>query len=828
MILKRSIFCAITAGLLASPVFCDDTFTPVGVAVGDQPELNTNDFAEFALDPQSPLATVDYGAERAGYPFFVISSLSQPVQLEVKYSEEFNGLDHPFSDGPYSFSNQLGNSFRVETFNITKTGKVTSSLLQGGQRWQSIRLLTSGTVTLSQVGFDATIDTVEPEDLPGQFSCDDDVLNEIWKLGARAATAACVDKDSQKAIWEVDPVEGVYARSVRPSVSVKGTAFANYTLEFETMIEKGGSWWSVASPMAGSAYTMLLTGELPEASRLANVNTTLTPPNTISLAYGVDFVNQTTLTTWVLDVFEVPFAVRENTWYKVSVSLSPSGYLSASLNDTQIFNISKAAYPLATGEFSGSFGFGAYQDHEAYFRNVNVYDTENGSTLYTNALTTEDVLAEYGTQANQESLCLDGPKRDRLVWLGDFVHTARILGVSTSRIDHARGTLQYLLDSQIDDGELAISPNIGYDMKASPNAFAPTGSYYLNDYQLLGLISFHDFVQWSGELSWANATWPKWQKQVDWIIGKVNNNTGLISFNAGAFIGPQDGGSAVACAAVQALTGAAEVATAIGDTKSASRYQRVAASIANAVNRHLWNDQLGAYSSSLDDIGNFSVSGTAYCISSGVASSNQTARSLATLSQLRLGPGYKDSSDVSDSDPTVNISPNTNGFLLPALFKANATNMGLQLIKNLWSVMLPLNESQNRTAVGTTWEYVNAQTEQPGLSLFTSLSHPWGGAPTYILTEWAAGLRPAKGPDAFGYRKWIVAPETGFQMGLKRAQAKVVTAFDGSLSVEWHVQDGKLHANIMAPTSTEGQFVFRGKTIQLSGKVSYNVSVSVY
>ncbi|KAE8334041.1 Six-hairpin glycosidase-like protein [Aspergillus sergii] len=818
MILRRSIFCAISVGLLASPVFCDDTFTPVGVVVGDQPELNTNDFAAFALDPQSSLATVDYGAERAGYPFFVVSSLSQPVQLEVKYSEEFNGLNHPFSDGPYSFSNQLGNSFRVETFNITKTGRVTSSLLQGGQRWQSIRLLTSGTVTLSQVGFDATIDTVEPEDLPGQFSCDDDVLNEIWKLGARAATAACVDKGSQKAIWEVDPVNGVYARSVRPSVSVKGTAFANYTLEFETRIEKGGSWWSVASPMAGSAYTMLLTGELPEASRLANVNTTLTPPNTISLAYGVDFVNQTTLTTWVLDVFEVPFAVRENT----------CGYLSASLNDTQIFNISKTAYPLATGEFSGSFGFGAYQDHEAYFRDVNVYDTENGSTLYTNPLTTEDVLAEYGTQANQESLCLDGPKRDRLVWLGDFIHTARILGVSTSRIDHARGTLQYLLDSQIDDGELAVSPNIGYNMKASPNAFAPTGSYYLNDYQLLGLISFHDFVQWSGELSWANATWPKWQKQIDWIIGKVNNTTGLISFNAGAFMGPQDSGSAVACTAVQALSGAAEVATALGDTKSASRYQRVAASIANAVNRHLWNDQLGAYSSSLDDIGNFSVSGTAYCISSGVASSNRTARSLATLSQLRLGPGYKDSSDVSDSDPSVNISPNTNGFLLPALFKANATNMGLQLIKNLWSVMLPLNESQNRTAVGTSWEYVNAQTEQPGLSLFTSLSHPWGGAPTYILTEWAAGLRPAKGSDAFGYRKWIVAPETGFQMGLKRAQAKVVTAFDGSLSVEWHVQDGKLYANIMAPTSTEGQFVFRGKTIQLSGKASYNVSVSVY
>ncbi|KAE8381304.1 Six-hairpin glycosidase-like protein [Aspergillus bertholletiae] len=828
MILKQTLFCAVSVGLLASPVFCDGAFTPVGIVVGDQPELNTNAYTAFALNPLSPLATVDYGAERAGYPFFVVSSLSQPVQLEVKYSEEFNGLDHPFSDGPYSFSNQLGNSFRVETFNIARTGRITSPLLQGGQRWQSIRLLTKGVVEFSQVGFDATVDTVEPEDLPGQFSCDDDVLNEIWKLGARAATAACVDKHSQKAIWQVDAGNGVYMRSVRPSVSLNGTAFANYTLEFETRIEKGGSWWSVASPMAGNAYTMLLTGELPESSRLANVNTTLTPPNTISLAYGVDFVNQTTLTTWVLDVFEVPFAVREDTWYGVSVSLSPSGYLSVSLNNTQIFNISKAAYPLATGEFFGSFGFGAYQDHAAYFRHANVYDTGNGSLLYTNSLTTEDALVEYGTQANQESVCLDGPKRDRLVWLGDFIHTARILGVSTSRIDHARGTLQYLLDSQLDDGELAISSNIGYNMKATPDAFAPTGSYYLSDYQLLGLISFHDFVQWSGDVSWANATWPKWQKQVDWIIGKVNSTTGLISFNAGAFIGPQDGGSAVACAAVQALTGAAEVAMALGDTKSAFRYQQVAASIANAVNRHLWNDELGAYSSSLNDIGNFSVSGTAYCISSGVASSNRAARALATLSQLRLGPGYKDSSDVSDSDATVNISPNTNGFLLPALFQANATSMGFELIKELWSAMLPLDELRNRTAVGASWEYVNAQTRQPGLGLFTSLSHPWGGAPTYVLTEWAAGVRPAPGPDGFGYRKWVIAPEAGFQIGLKRAQAKIVTAFDDSLSVNWHLQDDKLYATIMAPPSTDGEFVFQGRVIRLSGKDSYSVSVGVY
>lgn len=56
---------------------------------------------------------------------------------------------------------------------------------------------------------------------------------------------------------------------------------------------------------------MLLTSELPKETRFVNTNTTLTRPNTIALAYSVDFVNQTTLTSWVLEVFELLFPVRE-------------------------------------------------------------------------------------------------------------------------------------------------------------------------------------------------------------------------------------------------------------------------------------------------------------------------------------------------------------------------------------------------------------------------------------------------------------------------------------------------------------------------------------
>lgn len=225
----------------------EDAFVPVGVAVGSAPSAQTEEYAPFTLDETNAVATLDYGGESAGYPFFEVSSLTGAVQVEVKYTEEFDGLNQPFSDGPFAYSNQLGNTFRVETFNFTSAGRLVAPLLQGGQRWQSLRLLTPGSVSFSAVGFEATVDTVLPGDLPGQFSSDDEVLNDIWKLGARAATAACFDKGSQKAIWEVDAEKGVLARNSRPSLTAEATAWGNYTLEFDTLIQKGGSWWSVVS-----------------------------------------------------------------------------------------------------------------------------------------------------------------------------------------------------------------------------------------------------------------------------------------------------------------------------------------------------------------------------------------------------------------------------------------------------------------------------------------------------------------------------------------------------------------------------------------------------
>jgi hypothetical protein len=110
---------------------------------------------------------LDYGAEVAGYPTFDVLSISGNVQLEVKYAEAFQALSTNFSDGPYPFAFGLSNTYRVETFEVTSPGTFEAFLLQGGQRWQSIRLLTPGSIEFSSVGFKPSVPVVDIGSLPG-------------------------------------------------------------------------------------------------------------------------------------------------------------------------------------------------------------------------------------------------------------------------------------------------------------------------------------------------------------------------------------------------------------------------------------------------------------------------------------------------------------------------------------------------------------------------------------------------------------------------------------------------------------------------------------
>ncbi|KAJ4361235.1 hypothetical protein N0V95_002053 [Ascochyta clinopodiicola] len=443
----------------------------------------------------------------------------------------------------------------------------------------------------------------------------------------------------------------------------------------------------------------------------------------------------------------------------------------------------------------------------------------------------EQILAEYGVHENYASVCLDGPKRDRLVWLGDFLHTVRIISASISRMDLAKGTLQFLLDWQISSGLLPYAPPIGYNASVASDAFAMGGGDYLAgyevasiilpDYQILGILSFTNYVYLTNDIEFARQTWSGWELNIGWVLRQVDPVTGLLSL-IGAFLGPADKGSAINCALVEALNGMSEVAYILGDTEAYLKYRSAAADLVVAVNKNLWIERTGIYSMSPNLPEAFSVNSIAFCITSGTANATQAGQLLTKLPLLKLGPGYKDSTLVDGSDPSTNISPNTNGFLLSALLsQPDGAQPSWNLLQTLWPEML----NDEETTTGASWEYVSVHGD-PGLGFFTSLSHPWGGAATYLLVEWVVGIQPVKGIDGFGYRNWIINPNMGMRFGLKHAKGRVRTPL-GQLEAEWKVTGGVMHVVITAPDTTKGTFQLGQVTRLLNGGKEYRFEVEV-
>lgn len=346
-------------------------------------------------------------------------------------------------------------------------------------------------------------------------------------------------------------------------------------------------------------------------------------------------------------------------------------------------------------------------------------------------------------------------------------------------------------------GQLPLNTPIGYPGSAT-FTFAEyseaLGYYYaLEDYHILGLIAFSSHMRYNNDIAFATKNWAQWKLAVQYLIGKIDKSTGLVTISF-AFFG--DGaGLAVNSASVQAFKELAVVATALGDTSSAQAWSAVAATLSATIQSKFWQPSLGHFSDNPQNVTKLSVQGLSFVITSGIASASQARSCLDALTALKLSPGYKDLTTTS-SDGIVDISPNTNGFLLSALLQSNRTAEAKYLFDNLWAAMI----NNDTTHSGASWEYVNTNL-QPALSRYTSLSHPWGGAPTYIFTEYVAGIRPV----TFGHQTWIISPAyTGFD--LQSASAQVTTPY-GVLSVKWSIGNGKINAVVNAPAGTSGTFV---------------------
>ena len=327
---------------------------------------------------------------------------------------------------------------------------------------------------------------------------------------------------------------------------------------------------------------------MPKETTFENHNHTLSPKNTIQFTSGWGQVNQITLTTYLLETFDLPFPAYEGVWYKIRTVLR-NEYLAVFLDGTQVFNISTAKYRVSFRDetnvpltLTGRFGISAYQDQKAFYRNLVQYD-QAGNIVYNNSLVSKDILSEFGVQTNVYAACLDGPKRDRLIWLGDYYHTSRIVGVSiTSRFDIQRSTFESLLPTQLEEGVFNVNFPLGYQ----PNITVFDDVYGLEDYQMLGLLALYYYIRDSNDVAFLNQTWDQFRRATDWVARTVNSTDGLVYLES-AFTGPSNGGSSISCLTVRTLRLMAQLASAVRDRPAAERWLNAAEDLTASIRERL-------------------------------------------------------------------------------------------------------------------------------------------------------------------------------------------------------------------------------------------------
>lgn len=154
--------------------------------------------------------------------------------------------------------------------------------------------------------------------------------------------------------------------------------------------------------------------------------------------------------------------ITEKTWNTIEITSLGDDMYRVILDGQEIaqFNISSYGLgdpnPYIPGGVYKSFAFGPWQDQAAYYRNVNV-TLNSGENVYSNTMTSQDTLVEYGVQTLNGYSCSDSGKRDRYSWLGDRLISSRALMVSTGEMQFFWGPAEEAFSRQISTGQVPIN-----------------------------------------------------------------------------------------------------------------------------------------------------------------------------------------------------------------------------------------------------------------------------------------------------------------------------------------------------------------------------------
>ena len=723
---------------------------------------------------------LDYGRIVGGRPLFEVLDSTGEVRLRSIYSQALPWL-FPDGDGPapgkpgttaaaakeVSFVGCAGAAdlSRVEWIPLRR-GRILNRLIQGGQRFQALQFTGRGTVSLRRVGLLPTFRRGRPGRNQGSFECSDAALTEIWSLGAYALDVASLPAGALPPIWEIGP-DGATVWGDTYTGYQRGLDWTDYTVRFKVRIDANEAAWLVRAQLPDGIRCVLCArnDRLPQST-----------PNTLRIY--VQFTQQLILTV------RLPFVIREHEWYAIEMTVCGRAAR------VSIGGVAVASFEIPTeGGFWGNTSAGWVALANASGARATYRDLEvrapDGAVLLDTPLTDAAILDEFLAGTNTVPTIVDGATRDRQLFTGDLGVAADTLLYSNYDLAFLSGSIGLFSRYQRPDGAIATSiPPQANPRKTPGNAFVPG----IEDYTVQHVSTIHAYWWHTGDAAFLKAQWPIVERVLGYLRRNVDSALGLFAPRGPGPAAERGAGALPNIHYYGALQQAAQLARAVGESGRAASLQVDAARLREAINRHLFDEDLGLYGAAVGDLRTISEHPNAYAVLYGVADRDSVPGLLARLAAALHTPAGPMRSTAANERM---VSPYTAGYEVRARLAVGDTSAALDLVRRAWAPMRRGGEYYS----GATWEYVGLD-GRPGLGSGTSLAHPWSSGPTSALSAYVLGVRPL----APGFVTWLVEPQLA---DLRWARGTVPTP-RGPLRVRWRRNGKRLALRVTAPIGTRG------------------------
>ncbi len=414
------------------------------------------------------------------------------------------------------------------------------------------------------------------------------------------------------------------------------------------------------------------------------------------------------------------------------------------------------------------------------FDNINVYEerypvTKRGAFRSSNPRL--DRIWQVGVDTlypNMNDAYTDTPWRERGQWWGDAYAEDLVNRVAFGDTELLKRGLIFMSQA-FQDGR--------------PNALAPNGEgVHMLDYGMLWVQSLNDYWRLTDDTRLLADLYSSLYDLMTYLHRYKDPATGLLDIpfqhwsqtvliDWAGYSSRYGKSTAVNALYYDTLLNAASIAETLGHSSIASTWRTEASMIKDQVNNNLYIPSQGRYLSSIFDGAQVppSPQAQAWALAYGLVPESQVNATVSSLLEL-----------LSSNPASPNVEIYGMFWVLKALGEANRIPAGIQIIENYYGHMLDLGAT-------TWWEGFNSN-----LSYTASLSHGWGGTPTWFLTTYVMGTRKL-GPNT-----WVLRPAFN---SVKYASGALPLQ-DGELEVHWERQNCQDRTiTLISPISATGNVI---------------------